>query len=354
MRKVEKILRSCQDNWIWLLILLLTDLLFAGFLWLMDARSFGVLAGLWTAFSVILWAAAVYFLYKREEERERWIADFLDQPDQEREGEVCGVLSFREKHFFQVYVSHMREAKRALKEQETRLEEYEEYIESWAHEVKTPLALMMLMLDNRRDEMGQEVHHRLEYSRKQMQGYVEQILFYARLRAVHKDYLFERVSLAECCAEVLEQFETFFTEHDFSLVNRVQETEVVTDRRSFCFLLSQVAENAVKYRKSDGTRPQIWLETGKDREERIFLSIMDNGIGVKACDLPFLFDKGFTSDPDGLRRKATGMGLYLVRQLADDLNIQVLLTSQYGEGFQIKLLFPAVDRGNGNQRLTKV
>lgn len=344
MRKLEKAVRICQDNWGWLLIELATDLLFAVFLWLMDAPSFGVLAGLWTVFSVILWAAAVFFLFRRETERESRIADFLDQPDKAHEEAVCSVVSNREKYFFHAYANHMRENQKSLREREIKLEEYEEYIESWAHEVKTPLALMTLMLDNRRDEMGQEVHHRLEYSRNQMQGYVEQILFYARLRAVHKDYLFERVSLAECCDEVLEQFEIFLTEHDFSLVNRVQGTEVVTDRRSLCFLLSQVVDNAVKYRKTFGTRPQLRLETGIGGEDRIFLLVTDNGIGVKACDLPFLFDKGFTSDPDGLRRKATGMGLYLVKQLADDLNIQVETASQYGEGFRIKLLFPAVDR----------
>ena len=69
----------------------------------------------------------------------------------------------------------------------------------------------------------------------------------------------------------------------------------------------------------------------------------DNGNGVPAEDLPFIFDKGFTGyHPD--RQKATGMGLYLVRKYASALNIDVRTeTSLLNRfGFGIELVFPVV------------
>lgn len=341
-KRAEKIRECLRDHCIWLLVLLLMDALFTLFLWLMDARGFYALSGIWIVCSVIVWCGVVVYLYIREGERERKAMDFLDCPDKETEEAACECVTGRDERLLREVGSRLREAGRQLKEQQLMLEDYEEYIESWAHEIKTPLALMTLMLDNRKDEMGKEVHHRMEYSRNQMQGYVEQMLFYARMRAVHKDYLFGNILLQECCEEVLEQFGPFFEEHNFEIVTDIPELSVVTDQRSFCFLLGQIIHNAVKYRRQDGIRPQLCLEGGASCKDGIILRISDNGIGVKECDMPFIFDKGFTGDSGGLRRKATGMGLYLVKQLASDLNIGVKAESEYGKGFMIELFFPSV------------
>ena len=70
------------------------------------------------------------------------------------------------------------------------------------------------------------------------------------------------------------------------------------------------------------------------------LSIEDNGIGVKEYDFPYIFQKGFTGDSLDGRKKATGMGLYLTRKMADDLNLHLEATSQWGKGFQMIIVFP--------------
>ena len=67
------------------------------------------------------------------------------------------------------------------------------------------------------------------------------------------------------------------------------------------------------------------------------LSIRDNGCGVKACDLPHIFEKGFTGDSGEKRKKSTGMGLYLVKQLADTLKIEITVKSEWMQGFEIIL-----------------
>ena len=45
-----------------------------------------------------------------------------------------------------------------------------------------------------------------------MQSYVEQMLYYARVKAVNKEYLFEEISLEECCREVLDEYRLYLEE----------------------------------------------------------------------------------------------------------------------------------------------
>ena len=99
------------------------------------------------------------------------------------------------------------------------------------------------------------------------------------------------------------------------------------------FILSQILANALKY-SSD--KPELSISMSKDKG-RTSLIIRDNGCGVKACDLPHIFEKGFTGDSGDTRKKSTGMGLYLVKQLADALKIEITVNSKWMQGFEIIL-----------------
>ena len=114
---------------------------------------------------------------------------------------------------------------------------------------------------------------------------------------------------------------------------------VYADRRALHFLLAQVISNAVKYSRENPELEITFIPTGHSRT----LLVRDNGMGVRACDLPHIFDKGFTGDSGENRQKATGMGLYLVRELAREMNLTLEAESEWGEGFEIRILFPRVD-----------
>ena len=73
---------------------------------------------------------------------------------------------------------------------------------------------------------------------------------------------------------------------------------------------------------------------------RVCLSVCDNGCGVKPYELRYLFEKGFTGENS--QKKSTGMGLYLVRQIGQEIKIEVEAVSVYGKGMEIRLWFPVV------------
>lgn len=124
------------------------------------------------------------------------------------------------------------------------MDDYENYVELWAHEVKTPLALLTLVLDNRRDTLPEAVGFKLDYVRNRMQAFIDQMLYYARLRGARRDYRFERLTLRGCIDEVLDDYRPLLEEKGFRVEIRPTDETVFADRRGLCFLLGQVVSTA--------------------------------------------------------------------------------------------------------------
>jgi len=219
----------------------------------------------------------------------------------------------------------------------TRVLDYEEYVEAWAHETKTPLSLLTMLLDNRREELPENFAFKLDYIRNRMQEFINQMLFYSRLKGTQKDYLFEFINLHTCIKEVLEDYMPLLEEKRFQIKMQVPEIFVYSDRRGLTFLISQVISNSVKY--TGANIPELCIKAVKT-DRNYVLSISDNGIGVRSSDLPYIFEKGFTGNSGDGRKKATGMGLYLAKEIAKDLNILLNVESEWGKGFTMKILFP--------------
>ena len=117
------------------------------------------------------------------------------------------------------------------------------------------------------------------------------------------------------------------------------EEKVYADQRGLCFILSQVISNAVKYSEED---PALEISFSRSDHERM-LRIWNSGMGVRSCDLPHIFEKGFTGGAGAGRKNATGMGLYLAQGIAGEMNLKLEAVSEWGKGFEIRILFPGVD-----------
>ena len=350
---VQRLKEVLRENWFWLALLLLTDVICALFLWLSDAEAFAVLSGLLLFSSAVIFFGTVLFLCRKEAGKERLFREFLDTPDEFHTESALSGSGAREKRQIRAVREVLAGNRKALLAETARRTGYEEYIETWAHEIKTPLSLITLMLDSRSSEMSETVRKRLDCAQIQIQEYVEQMLYYSRLRSSHKDYVFERTDLSEACREVLEEYQMFLDTYGFQVEEEYTALPVLTDRKSFAFIFRQVLANAVKYRKPDDPAPHLLIRSVPEEDGGVCLTVEDNGIGVMRRDLPFLFDRGFCSENGESGRKSTGMGLYLVKQLADDLKIRVDLNSEYGKGFAVSFSFPDIFRthatkGNSN------
>lgn len=81
-------------------------------------------------------------------------------------------------------------------------------------------------------------------------------------------------------------------------------------------------------------------ETGSRKEGRTsYLVIEDTGIGIRECDLPRIFERGFTGYNGRMDRKSTGIGLYLCDQIMGGMSHTIRVQSSPGEGTKVILGF---------------
>ncbi len=317
----------------WLLVLLAFDLFTAILLWLSDVRKFQVLILLYLLATVLLFFILSLLLIRKERKKSAAYKAFIANPKIDTELELLSLSTVSEKESIEEIANALYQRQAEIGKLNSLLADYEDYVEKWAHEIKLPLSLLSLLLDNQSDQLPKDTAFKLDYVKNQIQGNVSQILFYYRVKSEKNDFLFEDVDLQECIQDLLENFDPLIKEKNFTIHLENIQGNYYTDQRSFEFILSQILANALKY-SSD--KPELKISMSKDKG-RTRLIIRDNGCGVKACDLPHIFEKGFTGDSGDTRKKSTGMGLYLVKQLADALKIDIVVKSEWMHGFEISL-----------------
>lgn len=322
----------------WLLLLLGMDAFAALLLWLADARAFSSMTTLLLLATALLFSALCYVLVRLERKRKQAWEDFLRNPDDYHRELLLKAVSPSQREHILLLGSILEDSRRACDSLRGQLEDYEEYVESWAHETKMPLSLLTFLLDNRREELPDTISFKLDYTRNRMQEAVDQILFYARLKGVRKDYLFEYIDLRACVEELCEDYRPLLEEKGFEIQLDLSDDRVYSDRRGLRFLLGQLISNSIKY---CGSKPRLCFQSFPEKDCYI-LSVKDNGTGVRGCDLPYIFEKGFTGNSGDDRKRATGMGLYLVKEMAKDLKLSLEASSQWGGGFEMKVAFPVV------------
>ncbi len=322
----------------WFFLLLGMDLFCVMILWVSDIDALRKLSALIFLTSFLLFILILVVMNRREMRNATLFQQFVSDPTPQNETRLLQAVSPQEGESIRLLATVLRQYKEAGSNMAGTLSDYEEYVEGWVHEAKTPLALLTMILDNRSDEMSPEIHTKLDYARGQLQEDITQILYYARLRASTKDYRFTQIDLLDCVEEVLEDYASLLEENEFVVCNKLQSESVFTDRRGLQFIFGQVISNALKYR---GDSPMLTISF-RETDEGGVLSIADNGAGVKEYDLPYIFQKGFTGDSTANRKKATGMGLYLAKEMADDLKLKLQATSIWGEGFTMEVIFPKI------------
>lgn len=207
--------------------------------------------------------------------------------------------------------------------------EYQEYVESFVHEIKTPISALSLALENNND-------FRLKQEVDKINQLVEQMLYYARSENTEKDYFVKEIQLAEIIHSVILKYRHYMLNKKITLNVHDLDHIVITDEKWLVFIISQIIQNSIKYLDKDKKEIEVW---GENSNNYINLIIKDNGCGIKESDLVRIFEKGFT----GTNRKkgySTGMGLYLTKKLCDKLGLKLQIQSKEKEFTKLTITFP--------------
>ncbi|MDE6132696.1 MAG: sensor histidine kinase [Oscillospiraceae bacterium] len=200
-----------------------------------------------------------------------------------------------------------------------------DYYTLWAHQIKTPIASMRLTLQSGEISQSRELSEDLH----RIEQYVEMVLCYLRLGSETNDFLIKKYDLDGIIRQAVRKFSSQFIRRKIKLVYEPVGVTALTDEKWLLFVLEQVLSNALKYTKSGEI--EITLEVPKT------VCIRDTGIGIAPEDINRIFEKGYTGYNGRTDKKASGIGLYLCRQICGKLGHTITARSQVGRGTEIRI-----------------
>lgn len=213
---------------------------------------------------------------------------------------------------------------------DAREKEMLDYYTLWTHQIKTPLFAMRLLLQSEPLSMRE-----LEQELFKIEEYAQMALYYQRLESLSSDLLLKEIPLSALVHQAVKKYAGVFIFKKLSLTVEETEQTVLTDEKWLVFILEQLLSNALKYTASGG---KVHIYTVTDGQTT--LVIEDTGIGICKEDIPRLFERGFTGYNGRMDKKASGLGLYLCREIAGKLSVSLSITSEVGCGTKVSLTFP--------------
>lgn len=202
-----------------------------------------------------------------------------------------------------------------------------DYYTMWAHQIKTPISAMRLLLQAKPSECGEELLEQLF----KIEQYVEMVLQYMRMENTGSDLMIRQYSLDRIVRQAVHKYAKSFIRKKIRLQYSVLNCNVITDEKWLVFVVEQIISNALKYTKTGEI--SIYMDPEKEKH----LVIQDTGIGIEAEDLPRIFEKGFTGYNGRTDKKSTGIGLYLCKTTLKKLSHTIEVESEVGKGTKVKI-----------------
>ncbi|MDO4671026.1 MAG: sensor histidine kinase [Aerococcus sp.] len=225
-----------------------------------------------------------------------------------------------------------KELKHQQAQQHQDEQELHDYFLLWVHQMKTPITASALLINEMESSEGDAL--RLELT--QIERYTNMALTYLKLKSPASDLHIQPTPLDHLIKPLIHRYRLSFIHQNIRLHYEPIPDQVVTDANWSQLMIEQIINNAIKY----APQAEVWIAFDPKTYRLI---IRDSGTGIQASDLPKIFDKGYSGFNGELTQKASGIGLFLVKKIADRLNQPVNVTSSWGEGTTFTIQFHAKD-----------
>ncbi|WP_336824010.1 sensor histidine kinase [Sporosarcina sp. USHLN248] len=207
-----------------------------------------------------------------------------------------------------------------------------EFMTTWFHDIKTPIAISKLILEQAKENPDSESISE-EISR--IERSVDQALYFTRTDHFARDYIIRKTGLDAVIRSVVKQFAKEFIRRRIKIVIQMEPLCVETDSKWLAYSLSEFLSNALKYSNDGGT---ITIYSEEDLEESRVV-ILDEGVGIPQHDISRVFQLGFTGANGRINRKSTGIGLYIAKKIMDKIGHNVTISSTEGVSTAVTIHF---------------
>lgn len=333
-----------KQNYIWILMIVTMSCIHLLYMYLIGARKQDVVyAAVLDAMIIIITVLAGFLGYSS---KVKALSNALERPVEEQ-AQLPEATDDVEMLYHRLLENQSIARSESESSAAIRQSQMRDYYSMWVHQIKTPISAMKLLLEAEREDLGQLIcddeqsqcllsdnMDSFEDELFRIEEYVSMALQYQRVSSTENDFVLEKVSVDGVIRDTIKKYAKIMIRRHIGMNYSGTVQEVYTDGKWLAFILEQLLSNAIKY------TPQgfVKIETAEEKD-RFFITIKDTGIGIKAEDLPRVFEKGYTGYNGHADKKATGIGLYLCRQMADKLGHTIRMESEIGKGTKVWIGF---------------
>jgi signal transduction histidine kinase len=235
------------------------------------------------------------------------------------------------------------EAFREAKEKAERANQMKSiFLASMSHELRTPLNSIIgftgIILQGLAGELNEEQKKQLEMvygSSKHLLALINDLLDISKIETGELEPDIEEFNLADAGIAVRDSLKPKAEDKELKLIWDMPDITVVSDERRFKQILVNLVNNAIKFTQAGEVEVKAI-----EKDKNIEVLVKDTGIGIKKEDLHKLFAPFTQLEYTVSEEKGTGLGLYLVRNLARLLNGDIRVESEYGKGSSFTFTLP--------------
>ncbi|MGM9531761.1 sensor histidine kinase [Intestinibacter sp.] len=232
----------------------------------------------------------------------------------------------------------------ALKPIETTWNNQAKFIQDASHELRTPITIVFSKLEGLLKHPNNTISDEVE-------GIADAMNEARRLKKMINDLLTltkedyvdlvekEELDLEKLVEDLCDDFFdiALIQNKTLKISSQLNHKSIVSDKNKLRQLLIIFIDNAFKYTEEDD---YIKISL-KEKEENIYITIEDNGIGIKKEEIPHLFNRFFRSE--NVRNKdidGSGIGLSIAKVLSESLKYKLTVDSEYGKWTKFEIIIP--------------
>ena len=219
-----------------------------------------------------------------------------------------------------------------IKISQKNINDFKEFVEVWIHEVKIPISSLVLKCHNNKEKYDKSFLSQI----RRLDNNIDEILYYVRSEDTEKDFIITEIDLKEVVRNISLKNKDDLLENNIEFEVDLKAINVNSDKKWLEFIINQIINNSIKYKKESESIIKIESIENKDK---VILEIYDNGIGIPEKDLKRVFDKSFTGTNGRDKVKSTGMGLYIIKKLCNKLGHNISIESKENEYTKVILEF---------------
>jgi len=318
-----------MDNGFLCLVVLLTQIFFFGILffikgiWFEEIFYFGFLVFFMLALFILIRFYKTGRVYKKFSLKSKLLNDYLIEYPRS---------AFEEEYNLMIEEMIKNNGSREIEQkQDKKLQKVMIY--RFVHQMKTPLSVLKLICENHSEEedykkIGRNVNT-IEYN-------LNQILNIYRLDEFKNDFVSEKVLLKNICKECINGLKDYFISSQiYPKLDINEDIYVYSDSKWLKLIIHQILTNAIKYSNST----QTVSVTAKKEDYKVYLSIIDTGVGIEKADLRSIFELFYIGKNGRNNADSSGIGLYIVKRVSEYLGHKVEVESEIGKGTKMTIIF---------------